>query len=47
MKAVIGLGLALALLVGCASAARPRPPARDKPLDETKTYGPSHVVWIR
>jgi hypothetical protein len=48
------IGLALALLCSCA-ASRPRPAAgkatkvakKDRPLEETKTFGPSRVIYWR
>jgi hypothetical protein len=51
----LGIGLALALLCGCA-AVQPRPadkqvarnaPKKDRPLDETRTFGPSRVIYWR
>ena len=49
----VALGLALALLCGCA-VARPKPPQaakkvakKDVPLQETQTFGPSRVIYWR
>jgi hypothetical protein len=51
----LGIGLALALLCGCA-ATPTRPPAKDAsknlsrkdaPVSETRTFGPSRVIYWR
>jgi hypothetical protein len=40
----IGLIVLLTVLSACASG-KPRPPPKDVPLDETRTFGPSRVIY--
>jgi hypothetical protein len=39
------IGLAVALLCSCAGVRTQRKPPREAPVQETKTFGPSRVIY--
>lgn len=43
----LALVLALGLLWSCAAASRQHRGPTERPMEETQTFGPSHVVYVR
>jgi len=41
------IGLALAFLCGCAASGASRARPAEAPMDETRTFGPSHTIYWR